>query len=32
MLKGLVNTTDAQVEKMNKYILLTIPEKEINKE
>ncbi|MDO8142589.1 MAG: BPL-N domain-containing protein [Candidatus Brocadiales bacterium] len=32
MLKGLVNSTDAQVEKMNTYILLTVPEKGTNKE
>ena len=32
MLKGLANSTDAQVEKMNMYILLTVPEKGINKE
>ena len=32
MLKRLVNSTGAQVERMNNYILINVPEKEIGKE
>jgi hypothetical protein len=31
-LKGLINSTGAQVEKTNGYILINVPEKEIGKE